>query len=653
MSYPDAEEATRISAQLAKMEQQRAQGTLPYDDTPFRLYRMKTGGFVRVLDQYPEPISPRMLEMVDAFVNKQGTREKDFLETKAVQEEGRDEKETVARRNDAEAIEKRTERPSDEAAEHVSVDEVNVVAASPRAEAHMEAEQAKQTQPCPSSCVDLAPPWEMGILVKDPQEVVTQCERVSDCLAKRTTVKDWPVELQLADSVKDEAYRVAEIKNELVPEPVDHAMVFDQWPLQLYERRKLWFVPRSSRRAMESKPVVYWMHNTLRVTQGNYGLEAAILLSRRVAAPLVVVCLVSTSIIYPVRHATTASDAYARYSFVELYQQFKQARVPFFGITGQEIRTHSNQEDQRCLSLKPNPLFELLDAFEPYAVVADAMIDPTSRRDLVHLARYLERNRSSCSWSFLSMDSMTCCPAYRLSMKLQDTLKPGSVLASEEQFGAEYARITQSHNDTYVFSPLPHHGSLDSLVNRRRSKVLLTVLQKLHLEEVNWEVVMAENAQSSPQMRRFSEGEGLQKLSQLLSGSDKQPAIQAELRGGGILSLLPFVRHGTLFAGYILQRINEAITSGPAATTPHERKALAMRKVMRSRAMNHLGKERDYALYLSLWSAVAAGECLEPTSVATPEPALLSTSDIIAGLMVSAPRTSSLYAGVLAIDHSK
>ncbi|KAI9914858.1 hypothetical protein PsorP6_008574 [Peronosclerospora sorghi] len=85
------------------------------------------------MDQYPEPISPGM-------------------------------KETEASRNDAEAIEKRTKGPSDEAEEHFIVDEANVVAASPRAEAHMEAGQANQTQPCPSSCVDLAPPWEMGMI---------------------------------------------------------------------------------------------------------------------------------------------------------------------------------------------------------------------------------------------------------------------------------------------------------------------------------------------------------------------------------------------------------------------------------------------------------------------------------------------------------
>ncbi|RLN95841.1 hypothetical protein BBJ28_00013191 [Nothophytophthora sp. Chile5] len=203
---------------------------------------------------------------------------------------------------------------------------------------------------------------------------------------------------------------------------------------------------------------------------GNYGLEAAILLSRRLNAPLMVVCLVPSSLIYPACHAATASDAYTRYSFVEMYEQFAQVKVPFYGITAKEDGSLVPQAEKQPFILEPNPLFQLLDAITPQAV-------------------------------------------------------------------------------------------------------------QLHLEEVDWRVVKAANSQSSPQMQRFSEAKGLQKLSQLLAESRGQPAIQAELQGGGILSLLPFIRHGSLFAGYVLRRISEAIVSCPAPNTPQERKALAMRKV--------------------------------------------------------------------------
>ncbi|ETI41956.1 hypothetical protein, variant 4 [Phytophthora nicotianae CJ01A1] len=404
----------------------------------------------------------------------------------------------------------------------------------------------------------------------------------------------------------------------------------------------MWFIPRNSGRktsvvGAKHQPVVYWMHNTLRVMQGNFGLEVAILLSRRLSAPLVVLSLIQSSIIYPVCHSATASDAYARFSLVELYQQFLHAGVPFFGITAKEDEGLKASGDQQSFALKPNPLYELLDAFEPHAVVTDAMFDSPGRNDLIRLARYLELNRSSCSWSLLSMDSTTCCPAYQLSMKLQGSFERGAGFASEEQFAAEYASFAQPRHGTYVFSSLPRVVQ-DPALNRRRSKMLSSVLQRLHLEEVNWHIVKAENAQSGTQMRRFSEGEGLQKLSQLLSGSDGQPAIQAELRGGGVLSLLPFIRHGTLFAGYVLLRLSEAIASCPTPTTPQERKALAMRKVMRSRAVNHLGRERDYVLYLALW---AAANC-ESKDSAQPDMASLSTSEVIASLNMSAPRTSSL-----------
>ncbi|OWZ11100.1 hypothetical protein PHMEG_00015935 [Phytophthora megakarya] len=567
----DATEARRISTQLEMLEQQRAQGNLPHENTPLRLYRVRTGGFVRLLDQHAEPISQSMV------------------------------------------LEKS--------------EEVEAAVA-----ANSEGDDIEKTQPCAAD-VDVAPPWEAALAVKTPQELLSRNERVSDWLGKQ----------------------MQEIESEAL-NPVDHQMLYEGWPPQLEERRKLLFVPRNFNRkesvlgekkesvlGEKYRPVIYWMHNTLRVMQGNFGLEAAILLSRRLAAPLVVVSLVPSSIIYPVCHSTTASDAYARFSLVELYQQFAHAGVPFFGITAKEDGMSASSKEQ-SFALQPNPLYELLNTFEPHAVVTDAMFDSPSRNDLVRLTRYLELNQSSCSWSFLSMDSTSCCPAYQLSMKLQSSLERGAAFVSEEQFGVEYASLAQERHSSYVFCPLPRVGTEDIVLNQRRSEMLSSIFKRLHLEEVNWEIVKAENSQSNTQMRRFTEGEGLQKLSQLLSDFDNQPAIQAELRGGGVLSLLPFIRHGTLFVGYVLRRISEAIVSRPTPTTPEERKALAMRRefrpwqVMRSRAMNHLGKERDYVLYLALWAA-AAGDPIDPPQ---PDMLLLSTSEILASLIMSAPRTSSL-----------
>ncbi|KAG2766496.1 hypothetical protein PC129_g11792 [Phytophthora cactorum] len=642
MSLPDAAEARRISAQLATLEQQREQGNLPHEDTPFRLYRVRTGGFVRVLDQHPEPISQGMLDAIDAFIRR-STDSEELEEKEAAAEE---EKEETRQDNDgeeADGAEQSTatqEQREDTHEESIAAGEdAATVVATAATDVHND--DVEKTQLYTSDDVEITPPWEAATITKTPPELLARNERVSEWLGKQSEVGEQTTELQM-DGAQLNGHPVEQVENELLM-PVDHPTLYEQWPPQLEERRKMWFVPRNSGRkasviGAKHQPVVYWMHNTLRVMQGNFGLETAILLSRRLSAPLVVVSLIPSSIIYPVCHSTTASDAYARFSLVELYQQFLHAGVSFFGITAKENGAITASNDQHSFALKPNPLYELLDSLEPHAVITDAMFDSPSRNDLVRLARYLALNRSSCSWSLLSMDSTTCCPAYQLSMKLQGSFERGAAFASEEQFGAEYAPHAQPRHGTYVFSPLPRAGTQDPALNQRRSEMLSFVLQRLHLEEVNWHVVKAENSQSSTQMRRFSEGEGLQKLSQLLSGSDGQPAIQAELRGGGVLSLLPFIRHGTLFAGYVLRRITEAIASCPTPTTPQERKALAMRKVMRSRAVNHLGKERDYVLYLALWAATSG----ESSGSTQPDIASLSTSEIIASLKMSAARTSSL-----------
>ncbi|KAG6616816.1 uncharacterized protein IUM83_04721 [Phytophthora cinnamomi] len=494
MSLPDAAEARRISAQLETLEQQRAQGRLPHEDTPLRLYRVGGGGFVRVLDEHPEPISQSMLEAIDAFIRRRDGDD-ESVEMKAPAEEQTEEEkhQTQGIEHDAAPLRAGDEEQSKSKQQQEEVEEEEEEAASgsddalvaaPSAAAGVEDDDVEETQPSSTSAgVAMAPPWEAGTVAKTPQKLLAKNEKASDWLSASSTqnaVENQTTPFQ-EEKGGDHSVAVGEVGQE-VEKPVDHPSLYEQWPPQLEERRKMWFVPRNSDRRLPAagmgvkRPVVYWMHSTLRVMQGNFGLEAAILLSRRLAAPLVVVCLVPSSVLYPVCHSTTASDAYARFSFVELYQQFAQAGVPFFGITAKEDGTSATNE-QLSLAMKPNPLYQLLDALAPHAVVTDAMFDSPSRSDM---------------------------------------------------------------------------------------------------------------------------------------------------------------------------RINGAIASSPPPTTPQERKAMAMRKVMRSRAVNHLGKERDYALYLALWSAVN-GEPSEPNGLTQPDIALLSTSDILSSLTMSAPRTSSLetYQNVL------
>ncbi|CEG36346.1 uncharacterized protein PHALS_02436 [Plasmopara halstedii] len=641
MSLPNATEVRRISTQLAKLEQQRAQGNLPHEETPLRLYSVRTGGFVRVLDKHPEPISQGMLEAIDAFISE-SHNSADIEEIKTTLENKEQENDDV-RLNDRGEADGAEGSMSEHGQIVESCDSTKEFTKMKLCSAKTD-DNVTNTESATCVSVKMLPPWENGDSFATPIELIGRNELVSEYLGKQFKVKNL-MTVEQVDGTELNNHKTEEVKTESW-KPVDHRTLFEHWPPQLEERRKLWFVSRNYDRkegvvGSKHRPVLYWMHNTLRVMQGNYGLEAAILLSRRLQAPLVVFSLIPSSIIYPICHSTTASDAYARFSLVELYQQFLHAGVPFYGLTFRHSEEFGALNSKQTLSLNLNPLYEVLDAFKPIVVVADAMFDAPSRNDFVRLTQFLDLHRSSCLWSLVSMDSLTCCPIYQLSANLKCSFKSNAAYASEEQFVAEYATYSRAQQEAYAFSVLPRDCVPDRASNQGPTEVLASVMQRLHLEEVNWHLVKAGNFQSSCSTRRFSEGEGLQKLSQLLSSSDNQPAIQAELRGGGVLSLLPFIRHGTLFAGYVLRRISEAIVSRPTPKSSQERRALAMLKVMRSRAAIHLGKERDYALYLALWSAVRI-EVDTFNGVNQLNLASLSTSEIIASLDVSESRASSL-----------
>lgn len=78
--------------------------------------------------------------------------------------------------------------------------------------------------------------------------------------------------------------------------------------------------------------------------------------------------------------------------------------------------------------------------------------------------------------------------------------------------------------------------------------------------------------------------------------------LNSTSKGDGIVSLLPYIRHGTLSARYVLHRLDMTIAETPKPTDAISRKANALLKVLRSRAFVHLGRERDYALYQSSWA---------------------------------------------------
>lgn len=52
-----------VCAELRAIEEMRSKGELAYDSTPLRLYQVKDGRFIRVLDAHAEGISGETVEV--------------------------------------------------------------------------------------------------------------------------------------------------------------------------------------------------------------------------------------------------------------------------------------------------------------------------------------------------------------------------------------------------------------------------------------------------------------------------------------------------------------------------------------------------------------------------------------------------------------
>uniref|UniRef100_K3X2Y3 Photolyase/cryptochrome alpha/beta domain-containing protein n=1 Tax=Globisporangium ultimum (strain ATCC 200006 / CBS 805.95 / DAOM BR144) TaxID=431595 RepID=K3X2Y3_GLOUD len=321
------------------------------------------------------------------------------------------------------------------------------------------------------------------------------------------------------------------------------------------------------------------MRNTLRVMHGNFALETALHLSQRLTIPVVTLCLVPSAIVYPTCHASNVDDAYARWSFADIHQQFQRVGLPFIGVTGKSSRKRLRYQDDR--NDEGFALFKLLDIFSPHAVVTDNAFDVHAMRDLDQLSQFLHATPTSSPWALVAIDSSSCIPICSKSDKVQSTLRSrGEQYLHEDDFGREYAKYSQNDFQPYAFTaigkvPAKLAVSESDCVDRVQ---LALLLRDLRLEQVDWSIIESMNTQNSPEMAPFSEMDALQKLDRLLTGFSDRPAIQAELQGGGVMSLLPYIRHGTLFSGHVIRQISAAISSQPPPRTAQARKALAALK---------------------------------------------------------------------------
>ncbi|KAG7394676.1 hypothetical protein PHYBOEH_004832 [Phytophthora boehmeriae] len=186
MPLPGAVEARRISAQLEALEQQRAQGILPHENAPLRLYRVPTGGFVRVLDRNPEPISPGMLEAISAFIQKNDKKD-DLEETKASPKQESEEKKTLQLQDSAASLVDAAEQDNTQnftcnTGGNSAANEEIAVALS--GTANVDGDGVEMTANSTSVDVEMTAPWGSDGIVKTPKELLGQNERASDWLSK-------------------------------------------------------------------------------------------------------------------------------------------------------------------------------------------------------------------------------------------------------------------------------------------------------------------------------------------------------------------------------------------------------------------------------------------------------------------------------------
>lgn len=386
--------------------------------------------------------------------------------------------------------------------------------------------------------------------IATPQELHEQHVHVSDWLGGGRHVGEQP-QVALPDTqVGATAGAVGRERAEA--EAV--ARLWTDWPSHLEERRRIWFEAQTHAAPTGVvRPVVYWLQNCFRVTQSNFALEAAVMLARRLDAPLAFVTLVRASVIYPVRHAQTASDAYLRWSLLEVQSTCARANVAFHGIASAET-TDASIAATDSGGWERHQLLAVLDELHPLLVVTDMAFHVSGAREMVRMARHLELSRSMSSWSLVSVDSSSFAPVHNVSLRARGSLERKAAFLSEEEFGQEYAVTLARHegslNGTAGNSQLLRKlMELSSAALDSPAPSLTRALQTRGLELVDWAIVRGMAHESSPGLPTFTERAGLKALNTLLAEVDHRPAIQAELQVRDTRSLVRAYRR-FLTTGY-------------------------------------------------------------------------------------------------------
>ncbi|ETV77250.1 hypothetical protein H257_08707 [Aphanomyces astaci] len=314
--------------------------------------------------------------------------------------------------------------------------------------------------------------------------------------------------------------------------------LIDAWPRSLRRRCHVIHPTASSSQplppSVKPESIVLWIQETWRVHH-NYALAAADWLHATHDLPLVAFCVLPSSMFYPEASPMTTNDNGMRASVAYMRRQLQARGIPLHGI----ILTHDKDGDDVSSALL---------SLRPWAVVTDDVVDAYGVPPVLELP----------TTTLFLMDS-TCCVPWR-------TFVGNAVTYSKHEFERVWLAAWDAVDDDDNRIPSPH---------RRDGAFPASCCSSNHLPWSNLD---------KPSAFDLSERTALSHMhTTCVQVGTTKPALQEELHGRGVTSCLPFLRHGSLSAMYLLTTLK--------ATS---------NQVLYSRALTHCVLAREYAKYVLL-----------------------------------------------------
>ncbi|KDO30606.1 hypothetical protein SPRG_04505, partial [Saprolegnia parasitica CBS 223.65] len=258
--------------------------------------------------------------------------------------------------------------------------------------------------------------------------------------------------------------------------------------------------------------LVYWIQHVWRMHH-NYALVALSHLSRQLELPVVAFCALPRAMVSlssPPTHACYPS------AIADVRRQLQAHGIPLYAIT---------ESKDEAIETRDARLVQALNSFRAQVVVTDD--GHATYRTVARLAT------EQLTSSLLLVDSNCVVPWRRMAVATNETFKNVWAMQLEDCLRSA---------PPLEFSP------------RRQSTVFPPPMSPpFAVHTVAWHLL----DRSTMAARNMSETAALAHLQELVQSSSvvPRPAIQDELHGRGILSVLPYVRFGSLSPVHLLQSL--------------------------------------------------------------------------------------------------